>query len=112
VDVYALFEELAPQVPLLAAVKPNGERTIDEFDAMGGALGLLRPLRPLLDTGQPTVGGQTLGQAIDGATAVDADVIRLLSDPLARHPGIVIVRGSPAPDGAGGQADRGRRLGG
>ena len=37
VDVFALFEELAPQVPLLTAVKPNGERRIDEFEAAGGA---------------------------------------------------------------------------
>ena len=39
--VYALFEELAPRVPLLAAVKPSGGRRIDEFEAAGGALGLL-----------------------------------------------------------------------
>ncbi len=69
VDVYSLFEQLAPQVPLLAAVKPNGDRRIDEFDAAGGTLGLMRQLGPLLDTSQRTVG-------------------------------IVIVRGSLAPDGA------------
>ncbi len=100
VDVYALFEELAPQVPLLAAVKPNGDRGIDEFEAAGGALGLLRQLRPMLDTGQLTVGGTTLGQAIDAAGAVDSGVIAPLDRPLARHPGIVILRGSLAPDGA------------
>jgi dihydroxy-acid dehydratase len=104
-DVYALFEELAPRVPLLAAVKPNGERGIDEFEAAGGALGLLRQLRPMLDTGQPTVAGTrqgqtTLGQAIDAAAAVDEDVIAPLGRPLARHPGIVVLRGSLAPDGA------------
>ena len=99
-DVYALFEELAPQVPLLSAVKPNGERRIDEFEAAGGALGLLRQLRPMLDTSQRTVAGITLGEAIGAVTAVDEDVIRPLDNPLARHPGIVIVRGSLAPDGA------------
>ena len=100
VDVYALFEDLAPRVPLLTAVKPNGDRRIDEFEAAGGALGLLRQLRPLLDTGQPTVGGVSLGEAIDSVTAVDSDVIHPLDAPLARHPGIVILRGSLAPDGA------------
>ena len=99
-DVYALFERLAPRVPLLAAVKPNGERGIEEFEAAGGALGLLRQLGPMLDTGQPTVAGQTLGQAIDAGGAVDADVIAPLERPLARHPGIVVLRGSLAPDGA------------
>ncbi|MGB6455201.1 MAG: dihydroxy-acid dehydratase [Streptosporangiaceae bacterium] len=99
-DVYQLFETLAPQVPLLSAVKPNGERRIDEFEAAGGALGLLRQLAPLLDLSQPTVGGQTVGELTDGSWAVDEDVIRPLDAPLARHPGIVILRGSLAPEGA------------
>jgi dihydroxy-acid dehydratase len=99
-DVYGLFEELAPQVPLLSAVKPNGDRRIDEFEAAGGALGLLRQLGPMLDTSQPTVGGVTVGEAIAAAPAVGEDVIAPLSAPLARHPGIVVLRGSLAPDGA------------
>ncbi len=99
-DVYGLFEELAPQVPLLSAVKPNGDRRIDEFEVAGGALGLLRQLRPLLDLGQPTVGSQTIGALTAAMVAVDEDVIRPLDSPLARHPGIVILRGSLAPDGA------------
>jgi len=99
-DVYAMFEELAPVVPLLSAVKPNGGRRIDEFEAAGGALGLLRQLRPMLDTGQLTVGGGTVGAAIDTLPAVGEDVITPLDAPLARHPGIVLLRGSLAPDGA------------
>jgi dihydroxy-acid dehydratase len=99
-DVYELFEDLASQVPLLCAVKPNGDRMIGEFEAAGGALALLRQLRPLLDLGQPTVGGRTIGELTDAVTAVDEDVIRPLDAPLARHAGIVILRGSLAPDGA------------
>ncbi len=99
-DVYAMFEQLAPQVPLLAAVKPNGDQTIDHFEAAGGALGLLRQLRPMLDTGQLTVGGVTIGEAADAVAAVGEDVIVPLDAPLARHPGIVVLRGSLAPDGA------------
>jgi dihydroxy-acid dehydratase len=99
-DVYGLFETLAPQVPLLSAVKPNGDRRIDEFEQAGGALGLLRQLAPLLDLSQPTVAGQTVGELVDAVGAVDEDVIRPLDAPLARHPGIVILRGSLAPDGA------------
>jgi dihydroxy-acid dehydratase len=99
-DVYGMFEELAPQVPLLSAVKPNGDRRIDEFEAAGGALELLRQLAPMLDTAQPTVGGVTLGEAIAAAPAAAQDVIAPLDAPLARHPGIVVLRGSLAPDGA------------
>jgi dihydroxy-acid dehydratase len=100
VDVLALFEELAPQVPLLAGVKPNGDRQIDEFEAAGGARALLHQLRSLLDLDQPTVAGRTMGEVLDGATVADADVIRPVEDPLARHPGITVVRGSLAPEGA------------
>jgi dihydroxy-acid dehydratase len=99
VDVYALFEELAPKVPLLTAVKPNGERRIDEFEAAGGTLALLRELGPMLDLDRPTVAGPTLGEAIAAVEPVDSDVISPLDRPLARHPGIVIVRGTLAPDG-------------
>ena len=35
-DVYRLFEDLADRVPLLTAVRPNGERSIEEFEDAGG----------------------------------------------------------------------------
>jgi dihydroxy-acid dehydratase len=99
VDVYRLFEDLAPTVPLLTDVKPNGNTQITAFEAAGGTLGLLKQLAPLLDLSQPTVAGVTLGEAIAGAS-VDPGVIRPLDTPLATHPGIVVMRGSLAPEGA------------
>jgi dihydroxy-acid dehydratase len=99
VDVYRLFESLAPKVPLLTDVKPNGSTQITEFEAAGGTRGLLRQLAPLLDLSALTVAGLTLGEAIAGAP-VDPGVIRPLEEPLATHPGIVVMRGSLAPDGA------------
>jgi dihydroxy-acid dehydratase len=98
VDVYRLFEELAPRVPLLTDVKPNGDTQITQFDAAGGTLGLLRQLAPLLDLSAPTVAGVTLGEAI-AAARVDEAVIRPLDQPVAEHPAIVVMRGSLAPDG-------------
>jgi dihydroxy-acid dehydratase len=99
VDVYRLFETLAPTVPLLTDVKPNGNTQITEFEAAGGTLGLLRQLAPLLDLSAPTVAGVTLGEAIAGVD-VDESVIRPLDAPVATHPAIVVMRGSLAPDGA------------
>jgi len=98
-DVYRLFEDLAPKVPLLTDVKPNGDTQITAFDAAGGTLGLLKQLGPLLDLSAMTVAGVTLGEAIEAVT-VDEDVIRPLEAPLATHPAIVVMRGSLAPDGA------------
>jgi dihydroxy-acid dehydratase len=99
VDVYRLFEELAPKVPLLTDVKPNGHTSITEFEEAGGTRGLLRQLAPLLDLSARTVSGVSLGEAVLAAP-VDPAVIRPLDAPLATHPGIVVMRGSLAPDGA------------
>jgi len=105
VDVYRLFETLAPKVPLLTDVKPNGSTQITEFEAAGGTLGLLRQLAPLLDLSARTVAGGTLGDALGGGpgpgvVVVDENVIRPLDAPVASHPAIVVMRGSLAPDGA------------
>jgi dihydroxy-acid dehydratase len=100
VDVYAAFEELAPKVPLLSAVKPNGPRRIEEFEAAGGTRALLHQLRSLLDLDQRTVAGSTLRDALADVQVADPEVIRPVDNPVARHPGIVILRGSLAPGGA------------
>jgi dihydroxy-acid dehydratase len=100
IDVYRAFEQLAPDVPLLAAIRPNGSRRIDEFEAAGGARVLMHQLRPLLDLDQRTVAGTTLRDEVWDIDVPVAGVIRPLDDPLARHPGIVILRGSLAPEGA------------
>ena len=44
IDVYALFERFQHQVPVLAALRPVGERLIEEFEAAGGARALLAQL--------------------------------------------------------------------
>jgi dihydroxy-acid dehydratase len=59
-DVYAMFEQFAEDVPVLSAVRPIGERFIEEFEAAGGARAVMKRLEPLLDTGVVTATGQTL----------------------------------------------------
>lgn len=100
VDVYALFEELAGRVPLLVAVKPNGPHRIDELEAAGGARAILHELAPLLDSSALSVAGGTVADHVAGGAAPDHSIIRPLDDPFARHPAIVVVRGSLAPEGA------------
>ncbi|MGH8868221.1 MAG: dihydroxy-acid dehydratase [Actinomycetes bacterium] len=100
VDIWRLFEELAADVPLLTGVKPNGDRRIEQFDDAGGTRALLNQLEPLLDLEASTVTGPRLGELLADAEVADEDTIRSLDRPLARHPAIVVVRGSLAPDGA------------
>jgi dihydroxy-acid dehydratase len=98
VDVYGLFETLSLQVPVLAGVRPVGERTIEEFEAAGGGRAVLRQLRPLLDLDVTTVSGRTLGAELADVTVADAEVIRPLERPVARRPAITVLRGSLCPD--------------
>lgn len=98
VDVYALFDEWCEKVPVLCAVRPNGEHTIEQFEAAGGARSLMKRLAPLLDLGARTVDGRTLGENLAGHAVADADVIRPLDRPFAAGPAIVLLRGNLAPD--------------
>jgi len=99
VDVYGLFSELADKVPLLAAVRPNGDTLIEEFDAAGGARGVMARLQGLLDLGARSVSGGTVGDALTDAPEPDGQVIRTLDAPLSRRASINIVRGSLLPGG-------------
>ena len=98
-DVYRLFEELAGRVPLLAAVRPNGEVPIEAFEDAGGARAVMKQLEPLLEVGALTVTGRTVGQNLAGVTVADEDVIRPPERALGHRPTIVLIRGSLAPDG-------------
>jgi dihydroxy-acid dehydratase len=99
-DVYALFDELSRRVPILSAVRPNGDDTIEAFEDAGGTRALLRQLGPLVDAEALTVSGRTVGENVEGAVVTDDRVIRPLDAPFAEGPSIVILRGSLAPDSA------------
>jgi dihydroxy-acid dehydratase len=99
VDVYRLFERLAAGVPLLAAIRPNGERPIEDFEDAGGARALMKQLEGLLHTTAMTMTGRTVGENLAGVTVAGEEVIRPLSRPLGRRPTIVLIRGSLAPGG-------------
>jgi len=99
-DVFSLFNELGPQVPVLSAVAPNGTHTIDQFEAAGATRALLKTLSPLLDLQARTVTGRTLGDDLATAATGDDDVIRPLDRPYSRAASIVVLRGSLAPESA------------
>jgi len=99
VDVYRLFESLADDVPLLTAIRPNGETSIEEFEDAGGTRALMKQLEPLLDGGARTVTGRTVAENLAGAAVSDAEIIRPPERALGRRPTIVLIRGSLCPDG-------------
>lgn len=99
VDVYGLFERLGPQTPVLAGIRPIGERFIEEFEAAGGCRALMKQLAPLLDTTALTVTGASVADNLREVRVVDAEVIRPIERPVAPRPAIVLLRGNLAPEG-------------
>ncbi|MEU6646118.1 dihydroxy-acid dehydratase [Saccharomonospora sp. NPDC046836] len=100
IDVFALFEELSQTVPMLTAVRPNGDSTIEEFEAAGGARAILKRLEPLLGREALTVTGRTVGETLAEYEPPEAEVIRPLDRPVTTEAPIVIMRGSLAPESA------------
>ena len=98
VDVYAMFENFAAEVPVIAGVRPVGDHTIEAFEAAGGARGVLKQLRPLLDVNVLSVSGRTLGTELDAFDARDMSTIRPMNQPFTKLPAIVVLRGNLCPD--------------
>ncbi|MBU3664361.1 MAG: dihydroxy-acid dehydratase [Chthoniobacterales bacterium] len=99
VDVISEFEAAA-DVPQVTRVRPNGPDRIEALDVAGGAAGVMKQIAPLLDTGVLTVTGRTLADNLAARPAPDETVIRPLGSPFRREPGLVIIRGNLAPQGA------------
>jgi len=100
IDVFALVNELGERVPVLSAVRPNGDDSIEAFEAAGGALALMKQLEPLLDGQALTVTAHTVAENLADAVVQDEAVIRPLDRPFSAKPPIVVLRGSLAPESA------------
>ena len=95
------FNEFSAKTPLLANVRPSGDKYLmEDFYYAGGLRALLAELRDLLDLSCKTVNGKTLGQNLEGARIYNPDVIRKRSNPLKESGGLVVLRGTLAPGGA------------
>ena len=100
IDIFKQFTEMGGRIPVLAAVKPNGEDTIEDFEAAGGARALLKQLAPLIETDVLTVTGKTLAANLAAVTVANEEVIRPIARPFSTKSPIVVLRGSLAEDSA------------
>jgi len=95
------FNEISARTPVLANIRPSGaEYLMEDFYYAGGLRAMLAELKDLLRLEAKTVNGATLGENLAGAAIHHPDVIRPRADPLKASGGIVVLRGSLAPDGA------------
>jgi len=95
------YNEFSARTPLLANVRPSGDKFLmEDFYYAGGLRALLSELRDLLNLNCRTVNGKTLGENLAGARIYNDEVIRTRSNPLKDSGGLVVLRGNLAPNGA------------
>jgi dihydroxy-acid dehydratase len=95
------FNEFSARTPLLANVRPSGDRYLmEDFYYAGGLRALLAELKDLLHLEARTVNGRTLGENLAGARIFNEEVIRRRENPLKESGGLVVLRGNLAPGGA------------
>ncbi len=96
----SLFDELSRRVPHLCNMVPSGPYAMEDLDAAGGIPAVMKELSPFLHLDAVTVTGKTVGENIEEAVVLDANVIRPLTSPVHREGGIAVLRGNLAPKGA------------
>ena len=95
------FDEASHEIPLLAHLVPSGPRySLHDFCLAGGTPALLKELLPKLDGDCLTVTGRTLAGNVKDARVWRRDVIHSLDNPVMRLPGIGVLYGNLAPEGA------------
>jgi dihydroxy-acid dehydratase len=94
------FDEIARRTPLIANLRPSGDRLIEDLHRAGGVPAILRELDSLLDGDALTVTGSPLAAGYADAEVHDRDVIASLEAPFSAEAGLAVLRGTLAPNGA------------
>ena len=94
------WDTLGRDVPCLVDLKPSGRFLMAEFFDAGGLPVVMRRIADKLKTEARTVEGGTIGQRIARAESYNDEVIRPLDRPLTEQGGIMVLKGSLAPNGA------------
>jgi dihydroxy-acid dehydratase len=96
------FDRISANTPLLADMKPWGKYTAVDMDRAGGILVVLKRLldAKLLEGQAMTVTGRTIGEEAAAVKETpNQDVVKPLKQPIAPTGGMVILKGSLAPEG-------------
>jgi dihydroxy-acid dehydratase len=96
------FDRVSARTPLLADMKPWGRFTAPDMDRAGGIQVVLNRLLAagVLSADAMTVTGRTIGDEARAAKeTAGQEVVRPLEKPLAASGGLIVLRGSLAPEG-------------
>jgi dihydroxy-acid dehydratase len=96
------FDRVSSRTPIIADLKPGGHYVAVDMDRAGGARLLGRRLveAGLVDGSQQTMSGRTIGEEVEDAEEDEGqDVISPADRPLRASGGLVILKGTLAPEG-------------
>ena len=94
------FEKYAKEIRCIVGVIPSGPYTIVDLYHAGGALAVMKMLESRIFKDVPTMTGITWGELLKAVQVESSDLIRSLDKPLYDLPGLQILRGNLAPEGA------------
>jgi len=94
------FEKASRKVPVIANVRPSGDKYLmEDFFYAGGLPGLMGRIKQHLHLDAMTVTGKTLGENIADAEVYNDDVIRTVDNPIYAEGALAVLKGNLAPDG-------------
>jgi dihydroxy-acid dehydratase len=94
------FDRISRTVPVIANIRPSGEKYLmEDFFYAGGLPALMNRIGDKLHLDTMTVNGRTLGQNIEGAEVYDDDVIRTPENALYQEGALAVLTGNIAPGG-------------
>jgi dihydroxy-acid dehydratase len=96
------FDEISEKTPVLVKLSPAGSYHVQDLHEAGGVAAVMKELskKGLIHVERLTVALKTVGEIIANATIKRPDVIRPITSPYSERGGIMILRGSLAPEGA------------
>lgn len=94
------FDRIANEIKCLVGVIPSGDLSIVDLYNAGGVPAVMKRLESKLYLDVPTMSGYTWGEYLKQVSVADEDVIKTLDKPFENMPGLRILKGNIAPDGA------------
>ncbi len=94
------FDRASRTTPVLANIRPSGDRYLmEDFFYAGGLPGLWKRLEDRLDTSCLMASGERLAEVLERAEVYDDDVIRPVDRAIYDEGALAVLRGNLAPDG-------------
>jgi len=95
------FNRIREQVPQLCSLSPAGSYHIQDLDRAGGISALIKELskKKIINLGEITVTGQSIGQNVENAHILNNKIIRNIENSYNPKGGIVFLKGNLAPQG-------------